>query len=152
MSVQSEMQVHCDFEMYEAAIKKNQLLQKCIEKEINALKMRKAKETKNDEKNNTDEEIVNEDETKLKSAIYLNIDHVKLSEEINKIYENELENEQNSETSLHIRLWLMQNQHNCDAFYYAQNDPWVIIYFYILFYVFFLISCRLPWQRVHQVI
>ena len=55
-----------------------------------------------------------------------NLNHVKLSEEIKKMYDVELDKEKIDDLN-DAKVRAVVFQHNYDSFHYAQNDPWVNI-------------------------
>ena len=82
---------------------------------------------------------------------------VKLSQEVKRMFDAEIERQNLTSDDLGIRFSSSYDfQHNYDAIYYAQEDPWVKIFFFLLFarelqkYVFFIFRCWKSWKIASQ--
>ena len=140
LDIQSDSPVHCDSELFALTLKKDNLLKRCIEfvlKDFNeklALNLKKSRSDDDDEVG--DEKMENDEKfeelasktsdgsisKELITALDLN--DVKLSQEIKKIYDTEYDKEKLDDFT-DAKSKNLLSQHNYDAFYYAQNDPWV---------------------------
>ena len=147
LNIQSDMPVHCDFDTLHLSMRKENILRRSIETVLKKLK----------ENHNQSEDFVEllNEESKInigatlpKSAIreasepsaekldtnfgksiknLIDINDVKLSQEIKQLYDGEFEREKVEDLN-DIKTKVTLFQHNFDSFYYAQNDPWVISY------------------------
>ena len=96
INLQSDMHVHCDIEMFQSAAKKNNLLRRCIETIISKHKEQNISNTIQRSANLLSEitdEKVDTAATMVTSNSTDNLNHVKLSEEIKKMYDVELDKE-----------------------------------------------------------
>lgn len=124
LNLTSDMHVHCDIEMFQAAAKRNNLLRRCIEKVL-----------KDNLSNVTNSRSTNQLETSTDTAkketsqtssreILDSINHVKLSEEIKQMFDAESEKEKIDDLN-DPKVRAVVFQHNYDCWHYAQNDQWV---------------------------
>lgn len=143
LNIQSDIPIHCDSEIFAMALKKDNLLRRCIEEVLSKLK-ESGKElsikTEPDEnKLITDSEDPKEALTDLakkkddisqgETKCVIDLSDVKLSQEIKKIFEDECEKEKLEDIN-DLKSKLALSQHNYDSFYYAQNDSWVNIFIF----------------------
>ncbi len=118
LNLKNDMPVHFDVESYcfqSVSREKNKLLRQCVE---SVLKNR-ADIIKSENSTSSEESLVGD----LEDSI-----GVKLSQEVKRVYDMELETRQKisaNETNLKFSN-SHDFQHNYDAFYYAQDDPWML--------------------------
>lgn len=133
LNVKSDVPVHYDIDFYQKIARKNTLLRNCLEKlaEKNEIK---SEISLNSTENKIHETI--EDSTKANTepknanTVKFDIDFTKVSKEINKSINVEMDKDKMDEDQR-----ARTQQHNLDALFYAQNDSWVslVIYIYIFF-------------------
>lgn len=123
LNIQSDLPVHCDVELFQLAVKKNNLIRKCIESYLAEVNQTKSKGSPDPGVSQNSQQDKNAAATTANFAFDIN--DVKLSQEIKKIYDSELDKEKLDELT-ESKLRSLSAQHNFDAIYYAQSDPWVI--------------------------
>jgi hypothetical protein len=128
LNAQSDIPVHTDWDLFQMTQRKFTLLRKCVDiifedskKSItttttpNALKVEKV----NADSNSSVDSPSQDEKTNLN-------DFTKTSKEVKKLYDAELEKEKYDDENSKGKF--VPNQHNYDVLYYAQNDPWVLIF------------------------
>lgn len=116
LNAQSDIPIHTDFDSFQLTQKKYTLLQKCVESIFD--EYIKTTKIKNDAQNASD---MSSSPSVMPSSD-LN-KYIKLSQEVKRRFDAELEKDKYEEESLKNKIQL--NLHTYDAIYYAQNDQWV---------------------------
>ncbi len=128
LNIQSDIPVHCDSEMFAMALKKDALLRRCIEDVLSKIKENgKDSKAELNEAKQISDEVDSKIGLEVKTNNFIDISDVKLSQEIKKIYDNEIEKDKTDDLN-DLKSKLALSQHNYDSYYYSQNDTWVSIF------------------------
>lgn len=121
LNIQSDSPVHFDLDLFQMCLRKNSILRRCVEEVNEKLNLAKSKSIFSAKQiiSSGKTEVGNTNgEKKTEKSEQLG-DLTKFSEEVKKLYDEYDKSYGDDEPKIKVAF------HNYDAFYYAQNDPWV---------------------------